>query len=61
MVNDKRKGIGRIYFEAGAEVSERFSEKIFYEDFYTNNEQATFTIIEIKKNSLQKLSKNLRS
>ncbi len=61
MFNDERKGIGRIYLEAGAKISREFPEKIFYKDFLTYGERATFTIIEIEKNSLQKLSGYLRS
>ncbi|WP_061248522.1 LBL_2463 family protein [Leptospira alstonii] len=59
--NDERKGIGRIYLEAGAKISQEFPEKIFYKDFRTYGARATFTIIEIEKNSLQKLSRILRS
>lgn len=61
MFNDQRKGIGRIYLEAGAEISKKFPDKIQFKDFKTLGEPATFTIIEIKKNSLQKLSEILRS
>ncbi|WP_016760606.1 LBL_2463 family protein, partial [Leptospira weilii] len=61
MFNDERKGIGRIYLEAGANISKEFPEKIFFKDFLTYGELATFTIIEIEKNSLQKLSGYLRS
>ncbi|WP_408611643.1 LBL_2463 family protein [Leptospira ainlahdjerensis] len=61
MFNDQRKGIGRIYLEAGAEISKKFSGKIAFKDFKTFGKPATFTIIEIKKNSLQKLSEILRS
>lgn len=61
MFNDERKGIGRIYLEAGAKISKQFPKKIFFKDFLTYGELATFTIIEIEKNSLQKLSEILRS
>ncbi|PJZ51466.1 hypothetical protein CH380_20140 [Leptospira adleri] len=61
MFNDRRKGIGRIYLEAGAQVSKKFPDKISFQDFKTLGEPATFTIIEIEKNSLQKLSEILRS
>ncbi|EKO32228.1 LBL_2463 family protein [Leptospira santarosai] len=61
MFNDERKGIGRIYLEAGAKISKEFPKKIFFKDFLTYGETATFTIIEIEKNSLQKLSEILRS
>nr|WP_246838098.1 hypothetical protein [Leptospira mayottensis] len=49
MFNDERKGIGRIYLEAGAKISEQFPKKIFFKDFLTYGETATFTIIEIEK------------
>lgn len=61
MFNDERKGIGRIYLEAGAKISKEFPRKIFFKDFLTYGETATFTIIEIEKKSLQKLSGTLRS
>ncbi|MDI7219582.1 LBL_2463 family protein [Leptospira santarosai] len=59
MYNPESKGIERIYFRAGVAHSQKYPDLMYFPGFYMNGEFCHFRVIEIKKESLQKISSYL--
>ncbi|MBM9499702.1 hypothetical protein JWG44_05485 [Leptospira sp. 201903071] len=59
MYNPSLKGIEKLYLKEGSVLSQKYPGPVFFPGFNLLNEQSTFQVIELGKETLQKIASKL--